>query len=300
MIPTDDSKAVRLGAAFAAAKINLALHVVGQRADGYHELDSLVVFADIGDTIEAFEAPAEAVDRLEIVGPFAQGLTPSPDNLVLRAAAAFDRAHPPRPSLRLRLTKDLPIASGIGGGSADAAATLRLLASLTGDDGTALADIAAPLGADVPMCLRSRSLRAQGIGEILTDWDGAPTLPMVLVNPGVAVSTPEVFRRLARRDNPPLPRHLPSFGDVGALADWLAHATRNDMQQAAIETAPAIDEALHAVGSTEGCLLARMSGSGATVFGLFGDAVAARHAAGTLAMAWPEWWVWPTSAGGRP
>jgi len=286
-----------VGTAFAPAKINLALHVTGRRADGYHRLDTLVVFADIGDTIEAISAPLAPEPWLEIVGPFAAGLDAGPDNLVLRAARAYAAAGGRIDGLGLRLTKRLPVASGIGGGSADAAATLRLLMDIrprSTSSGDMLA-LATSLGADVPMCLSSASLRATGIGEILAPVDGLPRLPMLLVNPGIGVSTPAVFKRLERPDNPALPEFPAAFRDVIAVADWLGQ-TRNDLEAPAIAALPAIAEVIDAVAASEGCRMARMSGSGATVFGLFADRADAERAAGRIAASHPGWWVAATTA----
>lgn len=284
----------------AKAKTNLALHVVGRRDDGYHELDSLVVFAAIGDTLEISRA-APGVGRLVIDGPFAASLGTGDDNLVLKALAAFEADIAPLPDLALRLTKRLPIASGIGGGSADAAATLRLAARYAGlaADDARLWALAARLGADVPMCLASRPLRAEGIGERLTPWPEAPRLSLLLVNPGVGVSTPAVFRRLERRDGTPLPE-LPPSSSAAELATWLAEATRNDLQEPAIAEAPVIAEVLREVESCAGCRLARMSGSGATVFGLFANDAAAESAARAIGSAHPSWWVVATSAEASP
>lgn len=282
----------------AKAKTNLALHVVGRRDDGYHELDSLVVFAAIGDTLEISRA-APGVGRLVIDGPFAAGLGTGDDNLVLKALAAFEADITPLPDVALRLTKRLPIASGIGGGSADAAATLRLAARYAGlaADDARLWALAARLGADVPMCLASRPLRAEGIGERLTPWPEAPRLSLLLVNPGVGVSTPAVFRRLEQRDGTPLPE-LPPQPTADALAAFLRAETRNDLEAPAIEEAPVIAEALERIRATDGCRLARMSGSGATVFGIFSNMEAADRAAQQIAAERPEWWVVATRAGG--
>lgn len=282
----------------AKAKTNLALHVVGRRDDGYHELDSLVVFAAIGDTLEISRA-APGVGRLVIDGPFAAGLGTGDDNLVLKALAAFEADITLLPDVALRLTKRLPIASGIGGGSADAAATLRLAARYAGlaADDARLWALAARLGADVPMCLASRPLRAEGIGERLTPWPEAPRLSLLLVNPGVGVSTPAVFRRLERRDGTPLPE-LPPQPTADALAAFLRAETRNDLEAPAIEEAPVIAEALERIRATDGCRLARMSGSGATVFGIFSNMEAADRAAQQIAAERPEWWVVATRAGG--
>lgn len=265
----------------AAAKINLTLHVTGQRADGYHLLDSLVVFAELADRISARRAPTLS---LTVTGPMASGVPAGGDNLVLRAARLMAAA----PPLALRLEKHLPVASGIGGGTADAAATLRLLARLTGQP---LPDAAAllQLGADVPVCLAGCPARMRGIGEML---DPVPPLPgfwLVLVNPGVAVPTPAIFRALASRQNPAMPE-VPHLADAGALARWLA-AQRNDLQPAAVAIEPVIARVLAALADQAGCLLARMSGSGATCFGLFAEESAAMPATAALQAAHPGWWV---------
>ena len=295
----ETSGATRLGSAFAPAKINLALHVTGRRPDGYHELDSLVVFAEIGDTVEAFAADGEAVaPPLAIEGPFGAALAGASDNLVHRASEALASAGVELPALVLRLIKNLPVASGIGGGSADAAATLRLLAALAPSlppPGT-ISSIAAMLGSDVPMCLHSVSLRARGRGEAIEPWLGLPRLPMVLVNPGIAISTPRVFERLARRDNPPIGEVPAQFVTPSALALWLRDATRNDLETPAISEAPVIAAAEAALLGTDGCLMARMSGSGATLFGLYADESAADRAAAALAEARPSWWIRSTTA----
>ena len=262
----------------APAKINLTLHVTGQRADGYHLLDSLVVFADMGDrlTLRRAEVPA-----LTVTGPMAAGVPSGPENLVLRAARAMGVA------LDITLEKHLPSAAGIGGGSSDAAAMLRgavaLLPGLKlpGDQGLSL-------GADVPVCLMARAARMRGIGEDVTVVDGLPVLHAVLVNPGVAVSTAVIFRTLARKDNAPMPDVLPHWRDAADLAAWL-EGQRNDMQGAAVAAAPVVGEVIAAIGATAGCLLARMSGSGATCFGLYADAESAAAAAAALAR--PGWWV---------
>lgn len=285
--------------ATAAAKINLALRVTGRRADGYHELDSLVVFAEIGDRLEAVHATDGP--RLLIDGPFAAGLSAGEDNLVLKAFRAVEAIAGPLPGLAFRLSKHLPLASGIGGGSADAAAAIRLAAEAAGvaHDDPRLPAIAAGLGADVPMCLVGTPLRARGIGERIERWEGVPPLSLLLVNPGVEVATPAVFRRLASPEGtsiPPPPR-TPSPAE---LAAWLEAATRNDLQAAAIAIAPAIAEALAEVARQRGCRLARMSGSGATVFGLFDDDAAAVEAAGLLERMHPGWWVAATTTGASP
>ncbi|MGC9448810.1 4-(cytidine 5'-diphospho)-2-C-methyl-D-erythritol kinase [Cereibacter johrii] len=270
--------------AFARAKINLTLHVTGQRPDGYHLLDSLVVFADVGDRVRA--EPAEALS-LAITGPQAANLPVADDNLVLRAARTLGGQ-----GARLTLEKHLPVASGIGGGSADAAAALVALARLWQ---VPLPDPAAvlKLGADVPVCLEGRAVRMAGVGEILTPL--AAPLPegwLVLANPGVSVPTPPVFKALARRDNPPMPDDLPGWPSVEALAAFLA-AQRNDLEPPAIALAPEIARTRTALAAQPGCLLARMSGSGATCFGLFAAEEAARAAAGAIGAEQPGWWVAP-------
>ena len=287
-----------LARVLAPAKINLALHVVGRRSDGYHSLDSLVVFADFGDEVEAMPADADA-PPLTIEGPFAAGLASDSDNLVLRAAMIFAAHYPGAAIPPLRLEKHLPLASGIGGGSADGAATLRLLAALNGIvDPTGLAACALKLGADGPMCLASRPLRARGIGEAIEPWDALPAFHMVLANPGIGVSTPAVFRRLERPDNLALADALPAFHDAAALAAFLASETRNDLAGPARLGAPVIATVEQRLAASPGCLFARMSGSGATVFGLFGDVTAANEAAAALSREHPSWWVRPAALAG--
>ena len=265
---------------FAPAKVNLTLHVTGQRADGYHLLDSLVVFADVGDRVSL---RPDAALSLKITGPQAAALPVSDDNLVLRAARLMGGA------AAITLDKVLPVASGIGGGSADAAACLRALAQL----GRALPTEAEVLrlGADVPVCLRGVPLRMQGVGEVLTALPPLPEAWLVLVNPGVGVATPAVFRGLARKDNPPMPE-LPPMAAAPALAAFL-HQMRNDLEPAAQAVAPVIGAVKAALAAQPGCLLARMSGSGATCFGLFGSAGAAEAAARAVQSAEPGWWVAP-------
>jgi 4-diphosphocytidyl-2-C-methyl-D-erythritol kinase len=285
----------------APAKINLALAVTGRRDDGYHRLDTLVVHGVVGDTVGAVVrgAPRRGVPpriRLDLTGPFAAGLAAEPDNLVLRAArlladeaAAADR---PIADVDLTLDKHLPIASGIGGGSSDAAATLRLLDRLWRLDlgGDRLAALSLRLGADLPMCLGGRPARARGIGEEIEPITGFPELTMVLVNPGVAVSTPAVFRALENRDNPPLRGLGDGVPDLEALVGRLADE-RNDLEPAAIGIAAVIGEAIGDLGDRPGCRLARMSGSGATVFGLFDDLDAAATAVADLRRRRPQWWA---------
>jgi len=275
----------------ARAKVNLALHVTGRRTDGYHDLDMLVTFADIGDEVTL--APAGA-DRFDIAGPMAAGLAAGADNLVLRAVRGFRALTGRTEPLAVRLVKRLPVASGIGGGSADAAATLRALCRFHDHpvDDPALARLALSLGADVPMCLASRPASASGIGEHIEPAAGRLAFGLLLVNPGVGLSTPAVFGALERRDNPPLPA-LPAIGSAADFAAFLAAATRNDLEPLARKLAPAIGDVLAALAALPGVRLARMSGSGATCFGLFDDRHAAEAASVRLAEGHPGWWVEP-------
>jgi 4-diphosphocytidyl-2-C-methyl-D-erythritol kinase len=269
--------------AFAPAKVNLTLHVTGQRADGYHLLDSLVVFADVGDTVGATGADSLS---LRVTGPQAAGLAAGDSNLVLRAARLFPRTT----GAALTLDKVLPVASGIGGGSADAAATLQVLSRLWGVPLPGAADVLR-LGADVPVCLAGRPVRMTGVGEGLHPLaHPLPPAALVLANPGVALSTPAVFAALDRRDHAPMPRDLPRLRHVAELAAFLA-MTRNDLEPAATRLAPAIAQVRAALSAQQACLISRMSGSGATCFGLFPDLLAAAAAARALKAAHPDWWV---------
>ena len=264
----------------APAKINLCLHVTGQRSEGYHLLDSLVAFAEIGDLVTA--RPLQGLS-LSITGPEGDGLSAGADNLVLRAARLMGAR-----DLALTLDKRLPVASGIGGGSSDAAACLRLLSRML--------DIELPrdsrvlaLGADVPVCMVPQPCRMQGIGEEITPLAPLPPIWMVLVNPRREVATPQVFRALECRENAPLPARLPQWPDAAAFFDWLSQQ-RNDLEAPAIRICPVIGQVLDVLGATEGCALARMSGSGATCFGLYADPAAAKDAASAIVRAFPDWW----------
>jgi 4-diphosphocytidyl-2-C-methyl-D-erythritol kinase len=312
----------------APAKINLTLHVTGQRADGYHLLDSLVAFAGMGDRLRV--APAASLS-LRVTGPRGAGLPEGPENLVWRAAALAGG------QAAITLEKHLPAASGIGGGSSDAAACLRALAALDGRalpadlrtlgadlpvcllaraarmrgigggssdaaaclralaalDGRALPADLRTLGADLPVCLLARAARMRGIGEEVAPVEGLPALEAVLVNPGLPVATPAVFARLARRDNPAMPATLPRWRDAAECARWLT-AQRNDLEPPAQALCPEIATALAALRESAGCALARMSGSGATCFGLYPSRAAAEAAAARIAAQHPGWWVAPT------
>lgn len=273
----------------APAKVNLHLHVTGRRADGYHLLDSLVVFGPVGDRVTAWPA-ATGLD-LVLEGPEAGALAAEPDNLVLRAARALaEEAGIAAPAARLRLAKHLPVASGIGGGSADAAAALRVLDRLWGTAlGPArLARIAATLGADVPVCVASRPAVMQGIGEILHPAPPLPGFALLLVNPRLPVPTPAVFKARAAAGagfTPPAALPATGWADAASFARDLA-ALGNDLEAPAIGLCPPISEVLDAIRTQPGCLLARMSGSGATCFGLFAAAAPAKAAAAALPRSW--------------
>lgn len=284
-MPTD-----RVATAFAPAKINLALHVTGRRGDGYHLLDSIVVFSDTGDRLRA---TATALPGLALTtsGRFGADIPAGADNLVLRAAALLHGGA--GRGARIELEKHLPPASGIGGGSADAAATLQLLAGLW-QVPLPPAQAVAGLGADVPVCLAGRPARMRGIGEALTPLPALPPAWLLLVNPGVAVPTGAVFAALPDARNAPLPATLPEFADAAALAGFL-RSQRNDLEAPARGLHPEIGAALTLLGRLPGCLLARMSGSGATCFGLFADAGSAAAAAATIGAERPGWWITPAA-----
>ncbi len=279
---------------YAYAKINLFLHVTGQRGDGYHLLDSLAVFAEVADVLTV---TTDTELRLSLRGHFAPVLLgEGGDNLVLRAARSLGPGHVPQ-GAHLTLDKQLPVASGIGGGSADAAASLRLLRRFWARetlDADALHALAASLGADVPVCLRSRPARMQGVGERLT---AAPALPsslgMALINCGEQVSTQAVFRMRAELAGASYsaPACLPGgWHDASSMAETLSRVS-NDLEPAACRLCPTIDRVLASLRALPGCRLARMSGSGATCFGLFDNPHAARTA--LAARVWPDgWWCW--------
>lgn len=294
----DDGEVV----ADAPAKINLYLHVRGRRGDGRHNVDTLIAFADIADRVRV--RPARAL-TLEVGGPFAAALGPPGDNLALRAARALAQAAQVRSGAAILLEKRLPVAAGLGGGSADAAAVLRALAALWRLEVPAsrLRRIAAALGADVPACLAGGVLRAAGAGDILYRAPPFARPPaLALVNPGVAVSTADVFSRLRAPFPPPAPRRSGRVGGGANAAVRALAGRRNDLEAPARRIAPAIGDALRALESTPGCLLARMSGSGATCFGLYPTDAEARRAAAALRRRRPGWWVRAArmSAGSAP
>lgn len=275
----------------APAKVNLALHVVGRREDGYHLLHTLCVFTDLADQLWAVPAHDDA---LIVTGPFGTDLPNGRSNLVIRALEKFRARFPGRlpQGIEIHLEKHLPVAAGLGGGSADAAAVLRLLASMSTAPipDSDLFALAATLGADVPMCLLSRPCEVTGIGEIIRPLPTFPHMHLVLVNPLEAVSTPEVFKRLVDRHNPTMPPLPEPLDRAAHLSLWLED-TRNDLQQAAITLVPAIAPSVAAIAATPGCVAARMSGSGATCFGLYGSAAAAHQAAHDLREKLPGFWV---------
>lgn len=269
----------------ARAKVNLCLHIVGRRASGYHLLESLVAFPKIGDVMVV--APSSVGVSLHVDGPFACALSADADNLVLRAAKAIWR---PGLNAALRLEKNLPIASGIGGGSSDAATALRALGELWAIDGEALQHVAPRLGADVAVCLAAPT--PQWMTGIGADLRPAPALPdgwIVLVNPGCALATSSVFDALLKRNNAgfDVPKQFKNFADLIA---WL-QTMRNDLTAAAVGLAPEIRGVLDALGAHESCALARMSGSGATCFGLFEAKSAAKRVESVIRAAHPAWWI---------
>ena len=272
----------------APAKINLALHILGRRPDGYHELDTVAVFADIGDRISVRSA-----DRLSlsVCGPLASHAPPGADNLVLRAAAALQEHAGHRGGAEIRLEKHLPSGAGLGGGSADAAAVLDGLNTLweLGASRDELCAVGVALGADVPMCTAARALRARGTGERIDPIEGWPALPLVLVWPGRAVSTAAAFAGLGCRENAPLP-DVPRAASAAELAGWLM-TCRNDLEGPAMCLAPEIGEALGALRASAGCLFARMSGSGAGCVGLYAGMAEARAAAASIGSARQTWWT---------
>lgn len=262
--------------AFAPAKINLTLHVTGRRKDGYHLLDSLVVFADLGDQLTFTPGPELTMD---VSGEFAEGVPMDSRNLVWKAAEGVGWTG------HIDLTKSLPHGAGIGGGSSDAAATLNMLGGLGRDIPP---DLPLSLGADVPVCLENRAIRMQGIGDRLAAVN-LPNLPALLVNPNVPVPTGAVFNALASRDNPPMPELVPDFEDAEACALWL-RGQRNDLQVPAMVVAREIEQVLDELNMTSRVLVTRMSGSGSTCFALYPTMKDAHFAAYEIGAAHPDWW----------
>lgn len=276
---------------FAPAKINLTLAVKGRRADGFHELQSLVAFADCGDVLTGKTASSMSLD---VTGPFAPALVGEKNNLVVKAVQLLIDHLGIKQAVCLVLEKNLPVASGIGGGSADAAAALRLVRALSGCavEPHAMAALALCIGADVPVCLEAAPAFMWGKGELMMRLDIVPQFWFVLVNPGIAVSTAQVFAALGAPSliDKELAPHLPSWASLDQFVDWL-EGHGNDLEKPALSFAPVIAEVIASLDNTQGCRLARMSGSGATCFGVYGDEAAARAAETAVHSAHPEWWV---------
>ncbi|TPK91893.1 MULTISPECIES: 4-(cytidine 5'-diphospho)-2-C-methyl-D-erythritol kinase [unclassified Mesorhizobium] len=273
----------------AHAKINLALHITGRRPDGYHLIESLAVFTRFGDRVEIALADS---DDFIVSGRYAPAVPLDDSNLVLKARDALRKsaASERTPPVVIRLEKNLPVASGVGGGSSDAAAALRGLARTWSldIDGAELARIGLSLGADIPMCLAAKPLVARGIGDELSMVPDFSALGLVLVNPGVPLPTADVFAALSHRDNEPLPP-LPRSIDFHSLRNWL-EVTRNDLEPAAVAMQPAIGRALSWLNKA-GSGFSRMSGSGATCFGLFETGNVAKRAAAEIRSRQPDWFV---------
>ncbi|MBM3636011.1 MAG: 4-(cytidine 5'-diphospho)-2-C-methyl-D-erythritol kinase [Alphaproteobacteria bacterium] len=288
-----------VGKAHARAKINLTLHILGRRDDGYHDLESLVTFAAFGDELTLVEGPQLA---LTLSGPQSAALKNDGDNHILKAAQALNARVKNLRIGKFHLVKSLPLASGMGGGSADAAAALRLLAKLNhlSLDDQRVREAALETGADVSVCLESRSRMMWGIGETLDAPIALPKLFALVVNPLKTSATPDVFAKigLARGVLHKAPPH-PCFTDKMSEHSFFSalEAGRNDMETAAITLQPAIGDVQKAVSSLPACRLTRMSGSGATVFGLFPSCRAAATAARLLKREHPEWWIKPTLFG---
>ena len=271
---------------FAPAKLNLCLHVTGQRNGGYHELDSLVLHLDQGDWISV--EPADDIS-LSLNGEFCEGVPVDGRNLVIKAAHLLSQNAPSYAGAKLSLTKNLPSAAGIGGGSSDAAAALHLLSRLWN---IALPDevILSTLGADVPVSMSFELSRMAGIGERLTRLGEPPELSVLLVNPGVDLPTPKVFAALSHKNNPPMPTDLPQFKSAEHWVAWLA-SQRNDLEAPAILLQPIIGEVLTVLRDYSGVRLSRMSGSGATCFALFASFKEAQKAELHFQAKQPKWWV---------
>ncbi|WP_460449256.1 4-(cytidine 5'-diphospho)-2-C-methyl-D-erythritol kinase [Alsobacter sp. SYSU BS001988] len=285
----------------APAKVNLALHVLGRRPDGYHALSSLVAFAGVADRLALAPGPELS---LEVSGPTATAAGPDADNLVLRAARHLASLHAGLRAGAFALVKRLPVAAGLGGGSSDAAAALRLLARVNGlaADHPAVLEAARLTGADVPVCLAPRLRMMEGAGETVGPALALPPLFAVLANPRAPVETPGVFAALGldcgasfapAAGTLSAPVAPPAATDRGDFVRALS-ALRNDLEPPAVAVAPVIADVLSALRETPACLLARMSGSGATCFGLYPDRHAAAAAARALARRRPQWWIVPT------
>ena len=274
----------------APAKINLYLNITGQRINDYHELDSLIAFASHGDQIVVKKCDHF---RLEASGPFSETLPPSNENLVIKAAKELAMGTNYESGACIKLIKNLPVSSGIGGGSADAAATLRALNELweTNLQNKDLMIMALRLGADVPVCLLSKTARISGIGDKVSRVSGLPKCGILLVNPGIPISTVNVFQ--LRQGDFSNQVQIPKMENREALFDFLSHQ-KNDLQDAAIKIAPKIKEVLKILTDDPNCRLARLSGSGGTCFGLYEDEPTALFAAESMSGYFSDWWIQPT------
>lgn len=278
--------------AFAPAKINLSLHVTGQRADGYHLIDSLVGFAGVGDSVSV---TPDVVSGLTVSGPYSDGIPTDRTNLVRLAA---DLVWSDKP-VHVHLEKNLPVASGIGGGSADAAACVRALECLSGraiDPGKSAQLLKA--GADIPMCIKSVPARVGGIGDEIVPLPSLPKYPIVLVNPGIQVSTASIFEALTEREYSEMQDVPADVSDVSGTLRWLKDQ-RNDLQDVAVSLVPEIGLVLRRISDNPACQLSRMSGSGATCFGVFDSPSAADDAAVAMAEQFPDWWIVSTRLDGQ-
>jgi 4-diphosphocytidyl-2-C-methyl-D-erythritol kinase len=281
----------------ARAKVNLTLRVTGRRIDGYHDLESVVAFADCADRLSLMPGSKLA---LEMSGPLAQACGETGDNLVLKAARLLGNRVPDLKVGQFTLEKVLPVAAGIGGGSADAAAALRLLAQLNGLalDDKRLRDVALATGADVPVCLASRACDMTGVGETLLPLS-LPIMPCVMVNPRIPVATKDVFRALGLRNGELLVGATDVFRGTAwpepgaSVEDWVEvlAASSNDLEAPAIRIEPVIGNVISALSATNGAWLARMSGSGATCFAIYENTADAQRAAQKIALDHPGWWV---------
>ena len=272
---------------FAPAKINLCLHVTGQNGNGYHELDSLVLFTTFGDRISVSQ---DKDWTLKLSGPYGQDIPQGAENLVWRAAEMTT----PGGGGIIQLEKNLPPAAGIGGGSSDAAAVIRALSKLYPNADRLELDLT-DLGADVPVCMSAEFTLMGGIGEKLIRMGPPPSLPIVLVNPGVALNTAEVFQALEQKENPALPDDMPRSNDLSNWLNWL-NAQRNDLELPAIKLRPVIGTVLAALNAFSGTKLARMSGSGATCFAITETAEQCETLAALLQQHYPDWWVVATQS----
>ena len=282
----------------APAKVNLSLRVHGRRSDGFHEISSLVAFASLADTLTVSRAEANA---LSVTGPFSSPLEGS-ENLVTLAVSKFRKHCPSAQPLSVTLDKQIPVAAGLGGGSADAAAMLRVLNDMTPDSLSAqqLDDCAASLGSDVIVCHRSRTAWMLGRGEIVRLISDFPPLPAILVNPGVQLGAGEVYSALGAasldKEDGARDIRVTNFSCITDVTAYLSE-NENDLQPPATKLAPVIGDVIQVIESVEGCALARMSGSGSTCFGIFGSQVDAAEARTRIANAHPDWWVVDTTLG---